>query len=163
MTYVGRPIRRREDERILRGEGRYLDDISLPGTAHIAFVRSPLAHARIRGIRMPAGALLVLTAADLDAQPLPSQGPEGAWIADAPHPVLARDEVRYAGQPVAVVGLSDEGSHMLHLETYDDAVNVDAIRAGKMRWRKGQSAPKYILDPTRYLVRAQRVRYEQLA
>jgi murein DD-endopeptidase MepM/ murein hydrolase activator NlpD len=68
-----------------------------------------------------------------------------------------------AGQPIAIVGRSDEGSHMLHFETYDDGVTVDAIRHKKMQWRKGDPAPQHILDPSRYLVRAQRVRYEQLA
>ena len=47
---VGRAVRRREDERILRGATRYLDDIDPPGAAHVAFVRSPFAHARIGGI-----------------------------------------------------------------------------------------------------------------
>ena len=102
---VGRPVRRREDERMLRGQARYLDDVELPRLAHVAFVRSPHAHARIRGIRKPEGALLVLTAAELDgrAGPLPVMPVPGAELAPAPHPVLAADEVRYVGQPVAAV------------------------------------------------------------
>ena len=68
-------------------------------------MRSPHPFARIRGIRKPEGALLVLTAADLPegTKPLPVQMPEGAELADAPHPVLADGEVRYVGQPVAAV------------------------------------------------------------
>ncbi|HUZ82580.1 MAG TPA: molybdopterin cofactor-binding domain-containing protein, partial [Gaiellaceae bacterium] len=104
---VGRPVARREDERILRGEARYLDDIELPRLAHAAFVRSPHAHARIDAIRKPetAGALLVLTADDLaaDVKDLPVNQIEGVELADAGHPVLARGEVRYVGQPVAIV------------------------------------------------------------
>jgi aerobic carbon-monoxide dehydrogenase large subunit len=103
---VGQPVTRREDERILRGQARYLDDIELPRLAHAAFVRSPHAHARIRAIRTAdARALLVLTAADLgpEVRDLPVNRVEGAEIADAGHPVLARDEVRYVGQPVALV------------------------------------------------------------
>lgn len=67
-----------------------------------------------------------------------------------------------AGQPVAKVGRSNDGSHMLHLETYDNAATVDEIRNKKMRWIAGDDAPEKVLDPTRYLVRAQRVRYEEL-
>src|SRR5690242_10181966 len=69
--YVGKPLRRREDSRLLRGRGRYVDDIQLPGTAWCVFVRSPHAHAHIRSIdaaaasRVP-GVLLTLTAADWD-------------------------------------------------------------------------------------------------
>ena len=76
---VGRPVRRREDERILRGVTRYLDDIDPPGAAHVAFVRSPFAHARVGGVEVPEGledALGVFTAADLDGRvgDLPVQG-----------------------------------------------------------------------------------------
>jgi carbon-monoxide dehydrogenase large subunit len=97
---------RREDDRILRGLGRYLDDIELPHLAHAAFVRSPHAHARIAAIKKPEGrALLVLTAADIetDVRDLPVNRIEGAELADAGHPVLARGEVLYVGQPVAIV------------------------------------------------------------
>ena len=76
---VGRPIRRREDERILRGGTRYLDDIDPPDAAHVAFVRSPFAHARIAGIDVPEeldGVFAVITAADLEGRvgDLPVQG-----------------------------------------------------------------------------------------
>ena len=52
---VGRSLLRKEDDRLLRGHGEFVADIKLPGTVEIAFVRSPLAHARIRGIGKPAG------------------------------------------------------------------------------------------------------------
>jgi len=105
---VGRPVRRREDERILRGMTRYLDDIDPPGAAHVAFVRSPFAHARIRGVEVPEDlehALGVFTAADLEGRvsDLPVQGFEGGRVSAEGHPVLAGREVRYAGQPVAAV------------------------------------------------------------
>jgi murein DD-endopeptidase MepM/ murein hydrolase activator NlpD len=67
-----------------------------------------------------------------------------------------------AGQPVAKVGRSNDGSHMLHVETYDNAATVDEIRHKKMRWLAGDDPPEKVLDPTRYLVRAQRVRYEEI-
>jgi aerobic carbon-monoxide dehydrogenase large subunit len=105
---VGRPVLRREDERILRGRTRYLDDIDPPGAVHVAFVRSPFAHARIGAVAVPdrlAGVFEVITAADLKERvgELPVQGIEGGRIAAEGHPVLAGDEVRYAGQPVAAV------------------------------------------------------------
>jgi carbon-monoxide dehydrogenase large subunit len=106
--FVGRPVRRREDERILRGRTRYVDDIEPSGAAHVAFVRSPFAHARIGGVGVPEGlegVFGVITAADLEgrAGDLPVQGFEGGRVSDEGHPVLAGDEVRYAGQPVAAV------------------------------------------------------------
>jgi carbon-monoxide dehydrogenase large subunit len=48
--YIGKPLRRREDIRFVRGQGHYVDDVNLPGTAWCVFVRSPHAHARIRSI-----------------------------------------------------------------------------------------------------------------
>jgi aerobic carbon-monoxide dehydrogenase large subunit len=105
---IGRPVRRREDERILRGRTRYLDDIDPPGAVHVAFLRSPFAHARMGGIEVPhglEGVVAVITAADLDGRvsDLPVQGFEGGRVSEEGHPVLARNEVRYAGQPVAAV------------------------------------------------------------
>ena len=104
----GRPLTRREDERILRGRSRYLDDIEPPGCLHMAFVRSPLAHARIISMEVPRelpGEARVLTAQALEGRvrPVPVMTPEGATLADEPHPVLAASEVRYMGQAVAAV------------------------------------------------------------
>lgn len=68
-----------------------------------------------------------------------------------------------AGDKLARVGLSEDGSHMLHLETYEPDVTVDKIRQGAMQWWKGDPPPVGLLDPTRYLVQAQRVHYEDEA
>ena len=67
--YIGKPLRRREDARFVRGQGLYVDDVVLPGLAWCAFVRSPHAHARISSLstRVAAarpGVLLILTADD---------------------------------------------------------------------------------------------------
>jgi murein DD-endopeptidase MepM/ murein hydrolase activator NlpD len=59
-----------------------------------------------------------------------------------------------AGQPLAKVGLSNDGSHMLHVETFSPETTVDEIRAGEMRWVAGDPPPANVLDPTRYLVMA---------
>jgi aerobic carbon-monoxide dehydrogenase large subunit len=107
--WVGRPVPRREDVRFLRGEATYLDDIELPGVLEAAFVRSPFAHARLGAIDVEAalavpGVHAVVTGADLGerACALPAGGIEDGVVADAGHPVLARDRVRYAGEAVAL-------------------------------------------------------------
>src|SRR5579859_4498261 len=79
-TGIGQPVRRREDLRLLTGNGRYSDDLSLPGQAYAVMLRSPHAHAVIRGIdsaaaRAMPGVLAVLTAEDVLADrlnPLPN-------------------------------------------------------------------------------------------
>ena len=105
---VGRPVRRREDERILRGRTRYVDDIAPEGVLYIAFVRSLHARARIISIDGPD----VITAADLAgrARPVPLLVPAGVEVADAAHPLLADGEVRYVGQPVAAVVAQTRGA-----------------------------------------------------
>jgi carbon-monoxide dehydrogenase large subunit len=62
--YFGAAVKRREDPRYLRGEGRFVDDIKLPGMLHAAFVRSPHAHARITAIRTQAAGALPAVAHD---------------------------------------------------------------------------------------------------
>jgi carbon-monoxide dehydrogenase large subunit len=106
---VGAAVPRREDARILRGQGRYLDDVELPRQLHAAFVRSPNARARVTSVAAPAagdGLVMMLTAAELGdrVRPFPLQCPDGIELATrAAHPVLADGEVRYVGQPIALV------------------------------------------------------------
>lgn len=113
--YLGQSIRRREDSRFLTGRGRYVDDVSSPGAAHAAFVRSPHAHARIRSVktakarRMP-GVLAVVAADDWHAAglgdfPLWAHIPsiDGVKRAHLTRPVLCRDEVCFVGDTVAMV------------------------------------------------------------
>ncbi len=107
--YVGRPLTRREDERVLRGRARYVDDIELPGMAHMAFVRSPHAHARVGAVRvpaeLPAGVFAVITPDDLAGRVrrYPKVEMPGMEVSDDQHPVLPEGEVGYVGQPVAGV------------------------------------------------------------
>ena len=117
---VGARIERVEDCRFLTGQGRYGDDLRLPGQAFAAVLRSPYPHARIAGIdaeeaRRAPGVLLVLTAAELAEEgvgPIPSLSNlppydlgklDGGPAADGSQPVLAIDRVRYLGEPVAFV------------------------------------------------------------
>jgi len=110
FRWIGRPVRRSEDSRYLRGEASYIADFVLPQMLHAAVVRSPHAHARVVAVRGdPArrvpGVVDVITAADLRGrvQPIPPNAIEGAVVIPVPHPPLAGDRVRYEGEPVAVV------------------------------------------------------------
>ena len=145
---VGRPLRRREDERILRGGTRYLDDIDPPGAAHVAFARSPFAHARIAGISVPEeldGVFAVITAADLEGRvgELPVQGFEGGRVSAEGHPVLAGGEVRYAGQPVAAVlaesrALAEDATELLEVdyEPLDPVLDARSSEVTMSDWHK---------------------------
>jgi len=109
--YVGRSLRRKEDPRLITGRATYVDDIVPPGTLYAAIVRSPEAHARIRSIDVAAAAArdgveAVFTGADMDdlAAPCPMVwSPPGVEVLVPDHWPLARDEVGYVGQAVAVV------------------------------------------------------------
>ncbi|MFM9883660.1 MAG: xanthine dehydrogenase family protein molybdopterin-binding subunit [Burkholderiales bacterium] len=108
----GRSIRRLEDPDLLRGRGRFVDDIRLPGMLHAAFVRSPHAHAAISGIDKAAalalpGVHVVLTLADLHpylkGDRLVVGLPSPSYRQQVDRPVLAGDEVVHVGEPIAVV------------------------------------------------------------
>ncbi len=110
---VGQPVPRQEDPTLLRGQGRYTDDMNLPGQAYAAVVRSTMAHGHLRGIdtetaRAMPGVLMVLTADDLtDYGPMkcavPMKNRDGSGIAIPPRPSLATGRVRFVGDPIAVV------------------------------------------------------------
>jgi carbon-monoxide dehydrogenase large subunit len=109
--HVGRALRRKEDPRMITGRGRYIDDISLPGTLWMSLVRSPEAHARIISIdasaaRARPGVQAVFTGDAMDdlLGPLPMAWvPPGVEVNNPPHWPLARDAVKHVGDPVAVV------------------------------------------------------------
>ena len=112
---IGQAMRRVEDERFLTGGGAYGDDISRPGQAWAAVVRSPYAHAEIRRIETEAaraapGVLAVYTAEDLSADGIGNipclmviPGKEGSTTIVPPRPALASGRMRYVGDPVAFV------------------------------------------------------------
>jgi carbon-monoxide dehydrogenase large subunit len=99
---VGRSVLRREDDRYLRGRGEFIADIRLAGMQDVAFVRSPLAHALIRGISKPAAyPNRVFTAADL-AGVLPITAISGLpGFKPSSQPVLATEKVRHVGEALA--------------------------------------------------------------
>ncbi len=109
----GGRVKRVEDPRLLRGQGRFIDDIRLPNMAHAAFVRSPFAHARLTGIDKSAaeamdGVIAVYGFNDLrphlTQDRLPVEFPSGVPNAENAGPfVLVKDEAMYAGECVAIV------------------------------------------------------------
>src|SRR5581483_5153760 len=107
---IGQAITRREDQRLLTGSGKYLDDMSLPNEAHVAFLRSPHAHARIASIDVDAakrapGVIAVFSGKDLQADGI-GNFPIGPGLTNAagkpmsapPYYPLAIDEVRFVGE-----------------------------------------------------------------
>src|SRR5882757_4540988 len=123
FRFIGQPVRRAEDERLITGKGRFSDDFLLDGQTYAAMVRSPYAHARIRGVdttqarKMP-GVLGVFTGADCLAdglQPIPHDplpktkydmklhAPGGGSVFIGPHMLLPADKARHVGEAVAMV------------------------------------------------------------
>ena len=143
---VGARLPRKEDDRFLRGRGEYVANIRLPGMLDVAFVRSPMAHARIAGIRKPAGLEAeVFTAADLaGVEPIRAVcGLPGVKASE--QPVLASGKVRHVGELVAmcVAATRAEAEDIadlveLDLEALPAVVDMLAARA---------DPPAFVHDP----------------
>jgi aerobic carbon-monoxide dehydrogenase large subunit len=109
--HVGRPMRRKEDPRLITGRASYVDDLTVPALLHAAIVRSPEAHARIVSIdaeaaRAREGVVAVFTGEDMTdlEAPLPMAWvPPGVDVQSPEHWPLARGEVNHVGDPVAIV------------------------------------------------------------
>jgi aerobic carbon-monoxide dehydrogenase large subunit len=111
--YIGAPVPRREDARLLTGRGTFVDDLEIPGVVHAAMLRSVHAHARVRRIdtraaRALPGVLAVVTAAEIEdiQKPWPARMPSpvpGTAVRHGARHTLPRDKVRYAGEVVAAV------------------------------------------------------------
>jgi aerobic carbon-monoxide dehydrogenase large subunit len=131
--YTGASIKRSEDPRILTGGGRYVDDVKLPGMLHAAFVRSPLAHARVRSVDVSAaralpGVVAAFTGSELEEMTVSGPDPLAALMGGAgPTPeftLLATDKVRFVGDPVAIVVaesryVAEDGCELVEVE-YDE-------------------------------------------
>src|SRR5256884_5490641 len=120
--FVGESIKRKEDDRFIRGKGNYIDDITLPGMLHMAILRSPYAHATITGIDTSAagakpGVIAVVTG-ELMAQHKLAWMPTLSGDTQA---VLATDKVRFQGQEVAAVIAETK----VQAEDARDAIVVD--------------------------------------
>jgi carbon-monoxide dehydrogenase large subunit len=141
MSFIGKPIPRKEDDRLLAGRGCYADDLSLPGQAHACMVRSPHAHARIKSIstgsaRAVPGVISVLTGADAAAdglKPIPHKpvtvnphevalrNRDGSPFYIPPCAVLPTDKARFVGEAVAMV----IAENAMAAKDGADAVEVD--------------------------------------
>ena len=139
---VGQAVKRFEDVRLVRGGGRFHDDVNLPGQAHALVVRSVHAHARILSIdvstalRAP-GVLAVFTGDDLAQAGLGSlrttlarTRPDGSPMFAPAHPVLVRDRVRCVGDPVAflvaeTVAQAEDAAELVRIE-YEPLPSVTA-------------------------------------
>ncbi len=138
--FVGQSVRRREDPRLLTGQGHYIDDVILPGMLHAAFVRSQAAHGRIISLTTEAaealpGVIAVLTGDDLN------QGLGPLWHTmigpDAPMPPikpLARGDVRFVGDPIAIViaesrYVAEDAAELVEVDIEPLDVVVDAAAA----------------------------------
>jgi carbon-monoxide dehydrogenase large subunit len=149
--YFGASVARVEDPRFLRGEGRYVDDLKLPGMLHAAFVRSPHAHARIVAVRPGAaaarpGVARVFAFADLAAvmRPLPLFGAVPPGLAarvdvrmkQVPQLAMARDVVRYVGEIVAMVvadsrALAEDAAELVEVDYEPLPAVVDMVAAAE--------------------------------
>lgn len=130
---VGQSVSRKEDPRLLRGEGNYTDDYAPEGLLFARFIRSDYAHGVINSIDLTAarqadGVKLVLAAADLEGHGyndlgcgLPLKSADGSPMIVPPHPSLARGKVCYVGQPVAVV----IAESMAAAQTASELVEID--------------------------------------
>jgi CO/xanthine dehydrogenase Mo-binding subunit len=127
-NWVGQPLPRKEEDRLLRGRGRFADDIKMREMLHLRFVRSPYAHARIVSVDVSAaealpGVVCTLTGKEIEplTQPFIEIGPDAAAkIRDFP---LGIDKVRYQGEPVVAVvaesaAIADDAAELVQVE-YD--------------------------------------------
>lgn len=142
--HVGARIPRLEDDRLLRGRATFADDVDLPGQLWMRVVRSTVAHARVLSVeagaaRAAAGVRLVLTGedvAELGSVPLEQVGYHEAFpdLDALGHPLLARERVRYVGEPVAVViaedpYLAEDAADLVRVEYEPLPVVLDPVAA----------------------------------
>ncbi len=127
-TWVGRSVPRKEDERLLRGQGSFYDDIRLDNMAYVHFVRSPYGHARIRSIDVSRaealpGVTCTMTGAEVSQLTEPFFQLAPAPVSDIREYSLAVDKVRFVGEPVVAVvartrDLARDGADLVEVE-YD--------------------------------------------
>jgi len=117
VPYVGSPLKRPDDPRILTGRGRYVDDLALPRLVHAVFVRSVHAHARVVRVdvaraRAAPGVVAVLTGADVAALCRPYRGilHHYAGMKTGAIVPLALDRVRCVGEPIVAIAATDRAA-----------------------------------------------------
>ncbi|MCC5987563.1 MAG: xanthine dehydrogenase family protein [Pararhodobacter sp.] len=147
IGFIGRAMHRREDDALLRGQGRFVDDLAPQGALHMAVFRAPVASARIEMLdvddaRAAPGVAAVFTADDLGVMPAAGVNRliEGAPL--KPMVVLAQGRVAAAGQPVAVVvaesrAAAEEAAEQIMLDTEPDVPADSCHRVAE--WQTGQA------------------------
>ena len=146
--WIGKPVRRLEDQHLMTGRGRFTDDVTLPNLAHAAFARSPHAHARIVKIDASAaqaapGVIAVFTGADLIADgvnPLPfaqmHKRPDGSSILAPPRYPLTADAARFVGNAYAMViaetrNQAKDAAELVEVEWQELPAIVEAVDAAR--------------------------------
>ena len=140
---IGKSVLRVEDQRFLTGTGQYIEDLALPAELYCAIVRSPHAHARIRGVRIPSG-VLALTGEDMardGVRPMRC-GWVLAGMVEPPRYALARDTVRHVGEPVAAVfaesrATAEDAAEQVEVD-YESLPLIDREKA--FTWQRGDRA-----------------------
>jgi len=150
MRLIGDPVRRKEDLRFLTGNGHYTDDINRPGQLYAVFLRSPYAHAELKGVdtkkaKAAPGVVAVYTGADLTAAGIGTlpcgwgvKNKDGSPMAEPPHPVLATGRVRHVGDPVSVViaetkAQAEEAAELIEI----DYKELPAVPSAEAALKKG--------------------------
>jgi carbon-monoxide dehydrogenase large subunit len=131
--WIGASLRRKEDARYLLGHGMFIADVQVPGVQDVAFVRSPVAHARILKVSKPATGR-VLTLADLGPVNVLEAGPELSAHRHSPYPPLADERVRYVGQTIAACVMptraqAEDVAEAVELELEQLPAVVDVVAA----------------------------------
>jgi carbon-monoxide dehydrogenase large subunit len=141
-AYVGTAVRRKEDPELLTGQARYVDNLTLPGMVWAYIVRSPYAHARVRGVDLSRaleaeGVVAAYSGADLQSEwggPLPMAWPVTEDTKNPPHWPLTPDVARYAGDGVAVVvaktrALAKDAAELVEVDYEPLPVVTDVLKA----------------------------------
>ncbi|MEX0319355.1 MAG: xanthine dehydrogenase family protein molybdopterin-binding subunit [Ruegeria sp.] len=148
QAHIGRPIRRREDPRLLRGEGCFVDDIQLSGALHLAFLRSPLPRGRIvecdvkDAAELP-GIVSIFRMEDLGRMDALNVNPILPLQLEPPYPLLAAERVEAVGQPVAAVlaetaEQAQDAVEAIWLDIDEDDISLDQPAAGQS-WTSGDT------------------------
>lgn len=134
---VGARMRRKEDQRHLRGQGRFVSDIRMPGILDVAFVRSPVAHGIIKDVAIPEEYRgKVFQASDFpDLKPIVAV-PKIEGFKYSEHPALASERVRFAGEPIALAigasrAIAEDIADSVYLDIEELPAVVDAVAATK--------------------------------
>ena len=146
--WIGKPVRRLEDQHLMTGRGKFTDDVSLPNQSYAAFARSPHAHARIVRIdtaeaRKAPGVIAVITGADLIADgvgQMPFSGmhkrPDGSPITAPPRYPLTADAARYVGHPFAMIvaetrNQAKDAAELVEVEWEELPAVADAVSSAR--------------------------------